>query len=122
MTKFLDSVVEALIDVLIDDFGAPPAPAARTQTQQYVMSTVAAVPAHLRLALVGLGLLFGLWSLPRHGRAFPQLDLVHRARQARAWEASPFGPFRAMIAFYRSFAVFGYYSAIYSRHEESSAP
>lgn len=76
----------------------------------FVLATHAKMPDYLRLGFRVLTLVFAASSVLRHGQPFDRLSSDRQARQVARWEKSSFGFQRGLVAFYRTFTVFGLYT------------
>jgi hypothetical protein len=106
--------VRALTDVAIHDRPGPiPSVDIADDVARFVLQVHARMPDHLRLALRLLTLLFDAWPYPTTGRPFHALDRAQRRARVRTWEQSRLGVRRSLIAFYKSFAIYGLYAELY---------
>lgn len=104
-----------LVDGLIDEVRPETGEDQRAMVRAYVLATVGAMPDYLRLAFMGLALLFDGWSLPLHGQRFHRLGRAQRLRQIAAWRGSRLGFRRSFVAFFTTFVAFGLYSEVYGQ-------
>jgi FMN phosphatase YigB (HAD superfamily) len=84
----------------------------------YVLAAHAAMPDYLRLAFRILTFVFDAWPYPTTGRPFHRLGPDHREDQVKRWQRSRLQIRSALIAFYRTFTIFGAYSEIYEQDVE----
>ncbi len=106
--------VRALTDAAISEH---PRSGSRADTADHVARFVLQVHAHmpdyLRMSLRALTLLFDAWPYPTSGRPFHALDQAQRRAHIQAWEGSRLDARRSLIAFYKSFVVYGLYAELY---------
>ena len=80
---------------------------------RFVLQVHAHMPDYLRLPLRVLTLLFDAWPYPTSGKPFHALDQTQRRAHIQAWEGSRLDARRSLIAFYKSFVVYGFYAELY---------
>ncbi|PLT94968.1 hypothetical protein [Sinorhizobium medicae] len=78
----------------------------------FLLATLAKMPDYLRVAFRILTLVFDAWPLVVTGKPFHRLDLAGRINQVEQWNQSRLVFRQALIAFYRSFVIFGLYSEL----------
>jgi len=76
----------------------------------FVMSSQANMPDYLGLGVRIATLVFDAWPYATRAKPFHRLGTAERVAQVAAWENSALGIHRKLILFYRSLAVFGYFS------------
>lgn len=115
--------VRALADAAIHDHpGSGARPAIADAVARFVLQVHAHMPDYLRLSLRILTLLFDAWPYPTSGRPFHALDRAQRQARIHAWESSRLEARRSLMAFYRSFAVYGLYAELYSAETPAERP
>ncbi|MDW9830268.1 hypothetical protein GOB24_22055 [Sinorhizobium meliloti] len=87
----------------------------------FLLSTLARMPDYLRVAFRVLTLAFDAWPLVFTGRPFHRLDLKRRIDQVEHWDGSQLAFRQALVAFYRSFVIFGLYSELYKQDSDRGA-
>jgi hypothetical protein len=80
---------------------------------RFVLDEHARMPDYLRLALVGLTLVFDAAAFPVAGCAFHQLPHTRRWRQILNWQGSVLGFRRDLMRFYQSLVIFGWYAEVH---------
>ncbi len=78
----------------------------------FLFATQARMPDHLRFAFRILTLVFDAWPYATTGKPFHRLDLPRRIDQVERWKRSRLAFRQGLIAFYRSFVIFGLYSEL----------
>lgn len=110
----VEQTVWALAETIIGDHAATPVKDEVVgAVTHFVLEVRSGMPDYLRLAFRLLTLLFDLWAYPTSGGPFHALDLERRRAQIEAWEKSRLEARRGFITFYRSFAIYGFYSERY---------
>ena len=89
---------------------------------RFVLQVHAHMPDYLRVSLRVLTLLFDAWPYPTSGRPFHALDRPQRKARIQAWEVSRLEARRSLMAFYRSFVVYGLYAELYGSETASEQP
>ncbi len=84
----------------------------------YVLATHAGMPDYLRLAFRILTVVFDAWPYPATGKPFHRLSSDRREDQVNRWRSSRLQIRSGLIAFYRTFTIFGVYSEIYEQDVE----
>ena len=120
MLPNFEQAVWALTDATISDWNAP---AGNTHMvgdiAHFVLDVHARMPDYLRLAFRLMTLLFDAWPYPATGKPFHALDLAERRVRIRTWENSRLQARRGLMAFYKSFAIYGLYSELYGSEHPS---
>lgn len=106
-----DRTVAAIAEVVARQSPvAAPDRAAVAEVVAFVLATHARMPDYLRIGFRLLTLVFAASSILRSGQPFHRMAGDRQARQIARWENSPFGFQRGLVAFYRTFTVFGLYT------------
>lgn len=121
MLTSIENTITALIDALVDEAHIPVNATQRAETKKYVLQTIDHMPDYFRTGFICLALLFGLWSVPLHGRRFQHLVPEKRQAQIYSWRTSRMAFRKSMVAFYETFTMFGAYSQIYRDDETLAA-
>ncbi|WEX75263.1 hypothetical protein PYH37_000650 [Sinorhizobium numidicum] len=78
----------------------------------FLQTILTKMPDHLGIPFRILTLIFDAWPLAATGKPFHALDLARRIDQVDRWEHSRLAFRRTLIAFYRPFTIFAFYSEL----------
>jgi hypothetical protein len=119
---FEDTVCAMVETIARERSSAWSAETSRNFVAPFVLGQYARSPDYLRFPLRLATIVFSLASIPRCGCRFHRLPHQQRWAQLQRWRHSRLTPFRDLIKFYESLAVFGVYAEQYSPSKREWLP
>lgn len=119
MSLFQETASALVHTILENRFGVLPQPAAGESGRvvSFVVDQCGRMPDYLRFPFVVLTCYFGLVSIVTTGKPFHKGSSAQRSRQIQRWKKAGFGPYKNLIKFYESFAIFKHYDLAESGDE-----